>query len=283
MTDSVNVADARFKDSFNRDAFVFEHSLHQHPLYDLDSLVGLARRLGPNSAHWSTRPIGVADGWEDRREQEKSLEKAVQEVEHANTLVVLKNIENDPVFGPVVKEALAGFAARVGPRLKDDMVHGRATLLVSSPRRITGYHIDAEANFLLQLRGNKTVYVFDGSDRSVVPDTELEAFYTGDLNGARYRQDQQDSAQAIDFRPGAGVHVPVEWPHWVQNGSGISVSISINYDLRSNARRARVFRMNRKLRKVGISPASPGSSAWRDNGKATLIAALDCLRARKAA
>ena len=269
--------DPRFPEQFNRDSFVFDHGLHTHPLYDIGSLAGLARRLGPHSAYWSTRPANVADGWEDARARENSLEEAVAGIATANTLVILKDIERDSVFGPVFGQVVADLAARVGPGLQADLVHGRATLLISSPRRVTGYHIDAEANFLLQLRGEKTVYVLDGGDREVVPQPELEAFYAGNLNAARFKEDQQHKARAIAFRPGLGVHVPVEWPHWVKNGNSVSVSISINYDLRSNAQRARVFRANHRLRRLGLTPAAPGVSAWRDTGKIAFVKGLDRL------
>ena len=269
--------DTRFPNEFNHDSFVFDHDLHQHPLYDLDSLIGLARRLGPHSAYWSTRPADIADGWEGVQAREKSLEDAVAGIEHANSLVILKDIERDAVFGPVFGKVVADMAARVGPKLQADLVHGRATLLISSPRRVTGYHIDAEANFLLQLRGDKTVYVLDGSDRAAVPEQELEGFYSGDLNAARFKEEHQHKARAIDFRPGLGVHVPVEWPHWVKNGNSVSVSISINYDLRSNAQRARVFRANHRLRRLGLTPSAPGISTWRDTGKIAFVKGLDRL------
>ena len=271
------MVDPRFQDGFNRESFVFDHDLNRYPLYDLDSLVGLARRLGPHSAYWSTRPAEIADGWEDSQARERSLEDAVANIEHSNTLVVLKDIEQDRVFGPVFGKVVNDMAARVGPKLQMDLLHGRATLLISSPRRVTGYHIDAEANFLLQLRGDKTVHVFDGSDRAVMPEQELEAFYAGDINAARYKEAQQHKARVIDFRSGTGVHVPIEWPHWVKNGNSISVSISINYDLRSNAQRARVFRANHRLRRLGMHPFAPGVSSWRDTGKIAFVKGLDRL------
>ena len=274
--------DTRFSDLFNKNSFVFDHDLHKQKLYDIDSLIGLARRLGPGSAYWSTKPINVSDGWEDTQGRKLSLEEAVATVETSNTLVVLKDIEKDEVFGPVFQSVVEMMAARVGPALERDMLHGRATLLISSPHRVTGYHIDAEANFLLQLRGEKTVYVFDGSDREVMPAIELERFYSGDLNAAQYKEDlQRTKARTIDFRPGLGVHVPIEWPHWVKNGESISVSISINYDMRSNAKMARLYRANHQLRKLGMTPTPPGSSSLRDGGKVAFLAGLDRLKRRR--
>jgi hypothetical protein len=278
MPDSIaQTTDLRFGQKFNRDSFVFDHELHHHRLYDIDSLIGLARRLGPASAYWSTRAANVADGWEDNRAHEQTLEDAIAGIEQSDTLVILKNMEQDPVFGPIFGKVVEDMAARVGPALEHDNIHGRGTILISSPRRVTAYHIDADANFLLQLRGEKTVYVFDGTDRNILPEPEVEAFYAGRLNAARYRAEHQAGARAVDFRPGVGVHVPVEWPHWVKNGESMSVSISINYDLRSNAQRARVFRANHRLRRFGLSPAAPGISPWRDMGKIAFVKGLDRL------
>jgi hypothetical protein len=240
--------DAPFPGLFNQDSFVFAHGLHLEPLYDLPTLIDLAGRVGPEGAYWSTRPAAIGDGWEEGPPPDMPLQQAVATIGQANSLVVLKNIETDPVFSAVFRDVVADMAQRAGPALLGDMVHGRATLLISSPRRITGYHIDAEANFLLQLRGAKTVHVFDGRDPAIVPEEEREAFYAGNMNAAQYRPAQQSQARVIDFRPGTGVHVPVDWPHWVQNGDGISVSISINYDLRSNAARARTLRDRHRAR-----------------------------------
>ncbi len=278
MLDAAALVEGRFTTSFNCAAFAFSHGLHREPLYDLPSLLALAKRLGPASAYWSTRPVTIGDGWEDQRAREWSLEEAVEGVENADTLIVLKDIELDPVYGPVFRRVVEDMAAVVGPMLQNDALHGRATLLVSSPRRITGYHIDAEANFLMQLRGEKTVHVFDGSDRTLVSRQDLERFYAGDLNAAPYWPDRQGEALTLGFKPGDGVHVPIGWPHWVQNGDNVSVSISINYDLRSNLRQSRVFRFNHRLRRLGFNPTDPGQSPLRDGGKAALFAGIEGVR-----
>ncbi len=39
--------------------------------------------------------------------------------------------------------------------------------------------MDPEENFLLQMRGRKTMHVWDRADRSVLSELELERFFTG--------------------------------------------------------------------------------------------------------
>jgi len=139
-----------------------------------------------------------------------------------------------------------------------------ATLFVSSPKEITPYHIDHTWNFLLQLSGRKTVHLFDPSDNNVLRQTDLEKFYAGvsDL-----KQKEGIEGIAYDLVPGEGVHHPVNAPHWVQNGSEVSISLSLGHCLHSSTRDAKIYQANYLLRKFGISPVALGMSARRDNAK----------------
>jgi hypothetical protein len=67
----------------------------------------------------------------------------------------------------------------------------------------------------------------------------------------------------------------VNAPHWVQNSNNVSVALSVNYELRSVHRLTELHRFNRKLRRLGLSPAAPGSSPWREEVK---LAAAKTLR-----
>jgi hypothetical protein len=267
--------DPRFHDAFNRSSFLFDHDLNRHPLYDLDSLVGLARRLGPHQAYWSNRPADLADGWGHLQARERSLEAAVAGIEACNALVRLNGIEEDRVFGPVFASIVAEMTGQVGPQLQTDLVNARGALVITSPRRVIGYHIDAQPKFLLQLRGSRTLCVYDGSDRNVMPDAELEAFYSGHPFAVRYKDDHQGTAREVGFQPGMGVHIPVEWPHWFRNGNSLSVTMNISYELRSSAQRARIYKVNHRLRRFGLIPSPPGAHPWRDLGKVALVAGLE--------
>jgi hypothetical protein len=98
-------------------------------------------------------------------------------------------------------------------------------------------------------------------------DSELEAFYAGDPDGARYKLDRQNLAQVYPLRPGRGVHLPLHAPHWAQNGTSVSIGLSINFNLRSSARSAKLYKINRRLRKAGFAPVAPGISTIRDELK----------------
>jgi hypothetical protein len=136
-------------------------------------------------------------------------------------------------------------------------------IFVTSPKRVTAYHIDRECNFLLQIKGTKTMYVFDREDREVLSEEEMELFWSIDNNAATYKPHLQDRAAAYRMTPGVGVHIPVNCPHWLQNDDNVSVSLSVNFQFKDPLR-ANVYRSNFLLRKLGLKPTPPGISPTLD-------------------
>jgi hypothetical protein len=70
----------------------------------------------------------------------------------------------------------------------------------------------------------------------------------------------------FQLKPGNGVFNPAVFPHWLQNGPDVSVSVSINFKRRRNATIG-AHRMNHFTRKLGWKPAPPGRSAALDKLK----------------
>jgi hypothetical protein len=264
-----------FSQRYNKECFRFNHRLHENELFDLPNLVELAGRL-PDS-YWSTADAAVAGGWGGGDER-RSLRETVASIAESNSLVLLKGLAQDPLFGSVYERMIGELKECVGDAFKADISVGRATLIISSPERVTPYHIDGEVNFLLQIRGSKTVNIFDPNDRTLLTEAELENFYGGDSSAATYKEDRQKDAFAFDFQPGDGVHVPLHAPHWTKNGAAVSVALSINCTLRSSARTAQIYRLNRLLRQRGVTPAPPGASAWQDRIKVAVGAGVERAR-----
>jgi hypothetical protein len=138
----------------------------------------------------------------------------------------------------------------------------------------TPYHIDHESNFLFQIRGSKHISLHEPDDRDVVPDDQLERFYTGDFEAAEYRPELQSRGTVFHLVPGTVVHHPPLAPHWVHNGNDVSVSVSVGFSLRPLDRRARVYQINHYLRRAGLTPTPPGRSTLRDSLKMAAIGAL---------
>ena len=95
----------------------------------------------------------------------------------------------------------------------------------------------------------------------------------------KHLNDQQVNVVAVDapnrvnpngprgLPEGEGLHFPVVARHFVENAPEVSVSFSITFQAKDSADRQTLHRLNKKLRRVGLTPSNVGRSAWRDNSK----------------
>jgi hypothetical protein len=123
---------------------------------------------------------------------------------------------------------------------------------------------------LLQIQGDKQISIFDRNDREVLSEEEIERFWAVDHNAPRYKPELQHHATVYELRPGNGVHIPVNAPHWVQNGNSISISLNVNFQYRDTVR-ANLYRLNFVLRKMGVRPSPPGISPIKDRVKSVAL------------
>ncbi len=274
-TSLISDPDGRFARDYNRRSFKFEHGLGNHPLFTLDALADLARRMPDHrDTYVGFGKTAVGNRWEDGMRSDIAIAKTILEIAHNDSIVILKHTEQDPVYGPVLQAFLQQVVDLAGAQMRDDVLVGETLILVTAPNRITPYHIDAETNFLVQAVGSKTFHVYDSS---VVSQQELEEYYTGGPSAARFDPARPATA-SYELDGGTGVHVPTNSPHWVQNHDGVSVAISVNYELRSVAERVPLYRLNRKLRRLGLAPSPVGRSAVTDRLKTAAARGLFRLR-----
>jgi hypothetical protein len=263
----------RVFDDFQRKSFAFPHALAGHPLFEFSSLLQLAQRIPkfPGFVYWHNGVVEIGGNWSDRPAKRLTLEETLEGLQENDSLVVLKHAEQDPVYGPLLNEILTTSYEFAPPAVRKDVVLGESLIFVNSPNRKTVYHFDLEPSLLLQIRGEKFVSVFDQNDRSLVSHDMLEDYCNGNQDAAVYRPEKQADAARYHLTPGLGVHFPSTAPHWVQNGAQISVSININFDLRSAHHRLKpIYKVNRYLRRVGLQPTPPGRSALLDGVKAAI-------------
>jgi hypothetical protein len=269
-----------FAQRYNRASFLFRHDLNDDPLFQLPSILELARRQPQNStyAFWSNGKVGIDDRWEAGQGPRYSLQDTVANIAVNNSLAMLKHVEEDTRLGPVVRRILAKVIELAGPELRNDAIVGRGTILVASPQRLTSYHLDSDVNYLFQISGDKSFSVYPHDDRTLTTHEELERYYSGDANGATFKAARQQDAKSYELRAGCGVHVPSMAAHWARNLDAPSVALSINFDLRSVTRLGRIYRANGGLRRRGLVPTPPGQSAWRDGVKLAALGGLFAAR-----
>jgi hypothetical protein len=140
-------------------------------------------------------------------------------------------------------------------------------IFISSPGSVTPFHMDPEHNFLLQIRGQKQISVWNSGDRSVLSEVALEKYFSDADRQIVFKEEYQPKATVFDLTPGTGLHFPVVAPHWVLNGGEVSVSFSITFHTPASERRRVVYCANADLRGKGLDPSPPGASAFRDLAK----------------
>ena len=267
-----DVSDERtFRENFNNTSFGVEHRLADHPLFAFDRLFELVRKKkAKGELYWDMGDIRINQKWNEVPAPSLSIEEAFNRIENANAWLILRSVHTEPDYRAILDasmaevERLSGVDFRRYVKLKDSII------FITSPRRITTYHMDRECSMLLQIRGNKAVSVFDPKDRDVLTEEEIERFWAVDNNAASYKERYQNRATTYHLKPGQAVHIPVNAPHWVENGEGVSISMNINFHFHDFVR-ADLYRVNYALRRLGLSPTPPGTSRVRDAVKRLAI------------
>jgi hypothetical protein len=227
--------------------------------------------------YYDAGTIDVNQRWDSTPKPEFSARDAIQRIENCGAWIVLKRADKNPEYAAVLQECMAELQEFTGLNLEQVMKVQEVILFVTSPKRVTTYHIDRECSLLLQIQGEKRISIFDRNDRAVLTEEEIERFWSVDHNAPRYKPELQDHATVHEMQPGVGVHIPVNAPHWVQNGDNISVSLNVNFQYRDTMR-ANLYRLNFILRKMGLQPTPPGQSLAKDRVKS--VAALPAVWAR---
>jgi hypothetical protein len=268
---------ATFRTHFNRKPFLFRHRLSDHPLFRLPHLAELARTLPPEIVEYNAGniPVSLPD-WENTPYTGLSAEETVRRIEECGSWIVLKRAEYAPECLAVLDACLDEIEPLSNP-IEPGMCAREAAIFVTSPGSITPFHIDHEINFLLQIRGSKTISVFSASDREVLSEQDLERHFSGPAihRNLEFSERHQDRARVFELKEGYGLHIPTTDPHWVKNGDGVSISFSAGFKTRASLRRGRVYRMNARLRRLGLNPAPYGASTVGDEVKSHALRALN--------
>ena len=270
---------ATFDAKFNRRPFTIGHDLSDHPLFSLPRLIELSQRLPERKVEYNSGELPVSQDPHSTPRNGLSIADTIRRIEECRSWMVLKNVELDQEYGDLLNSCLAEvrqFSDHVSPGMK----HQAGFIFISSPGSVTPYHIDPENNFLLQIRGQKFVYMFPQHDREILTEENLEAFFTGAHRNLPFEEWYNARSEKFELNPGDGLHFPVAAPHWVQNGPEVSISFSITFQTKDSADRKSLHRLNKQLRKFGLRPSNVGASPWRDRAK---LAVVNGIRAAKAA
>jgi hypothetical protein len=255
-----------FRAGFNRASFLIKHHLADHPLFSLRRLVELASRLPEEKVKYNGADISVATGLYEGPRTGLSVQETIRRIEECRSWMVINNVELDPEYRQLLDRCLDEVQLFSEP-IDPGMFRREGFIFISSPHSITPFHMDPEYNFLLQVRGEKRISIWDNRDRSVLSEIALERYFSNAEKQIVFKEEYQQKASIFELTPGAGLHFPVVAPHWVRNGDDVSVSFSITFRTPASERQRIVYCANASLRKRGLNPKPHGASAFRDLAK----------------
>jgi len=266
----VDIDAAAFADAFSRRSIAVRHRLADHPLFTIDAIAELADRLPPESVRRERGNLPLADsgGYVDVGAGPPS--ETIRNVERTGTRVSLRDIQQAPEYAELIDECLDQVEPLVAER-QGGMTQRAGYLFISCSNSTTPMHFDREHSFLLQVRGVKHVSVAAFENDPAALRREFDRYVDGrecDFGA------MQAVAETFTLEPSVGVYLPSYVPHWVETEAGISISFSIPFDTKYVERAVAVIGVNKRMRRLRLSPRPVGSSERVDRAKAAVARSL---------
>lgn len=259
---------------FLKAPFTLKHGLAGHPLFSLPRLVELAKSMPRDRIEYNSGKVAIGVKPEDVPKIDRPAEDVIAAIETANAWMVIKMVEHDPEYRALL-EGFVSEANLVAGRKADDYSDLQGFIFVSSANATTPFHVDAEENILIQIRGDKFVRTFDNADRSLISEEHMEISPSKHRN-QKYDPSFEARATLHELKPGDALHMPYMIPHWVSTGSTYSVSMAMTWKTPEVLRLNKIRLMNGTLRRFGLPQKPPGVSPQMD---AVKVMAHDLMRA----
>ena len=252
-------------------SFRLRHRLDQDPLFSVAALIEVSRHAARRhkDIYVDAGEVVVTDKWGKIPVPDLPVDALIQRIEHAGAWVVLKHVETDPRYARVLGQWATAMREIAGDGASL-LTMPEMLAFITSPRRVTPFHFDAQVNVLVQIHGRKRLWVCDPADRSVVSETDIENYYGLSTTAGAFTARAQEAATEFLLEPGDAVHIPAHAAHWVENLDEVSVSLSLNFEL-PRAQGADIYLANYHLRRLGAAPRPPGHSRLGDSLKAAAM------------
>jgi len=245
-----------------------QHRLMSHPLLQFDQLVGLGQRLdarGSVRTHSDDAQPGTPFNAAPRLHPNRmSAAETLGAIRDAKAWMSLLNVQGDALYRTLVDEVLDELKPGID-RLDPGMCYRGGWIFVTSPRTVTPFHFDKEHNFILQVSGRKTLYVWDHRDTEAASEAARDRFHaTHQRDLLTWDESLRRRARVFHLEPGQGAYMPSTSPHMVENGDEPSVTVSFTYYTDATRRDNRLHRAHEQLRAWGMQPPPVGASRALD-------------------
>ncbi len=266
---SLTIDPEQFGRSFDKEPFGFTHNLSGLDLFEMDSLRALAKKYrGEDYFIAGGAPAPGSKFYSVAHDQCSPLE-ALERLDSESYRVLLKRPEKyDPRFRALLDTLFEQVVDMRGGLGDQRVVRKETAILISSAATTTPFHFDPEINFFSQIEGEKIYHVYSPAS---LTEAELERFYIrGAVNIGQVDLASRDPSHEHVFTlgPGKGLHQPQNAPHWVETRGSRSISFPFVFETDATRAVGRVRAFNFCLRKLGLTPAQPGTHPALETVKA---------------
>ena len=251
--------------NLHKKPFQIKHGLADNPLFTLPKLVELATKMPRDKIEYNSGDLEIGQTAETTPKLDMKPQDVINSIENHNAWMVIKRVEEMPEYKTILTEFVDGLFQNAG--LKNQKYSDlEGFIFISSANATTPFHVDAEENILIQIRGSKEVHIFDNEDRSLISEQRME------ISPSQFRNQTYDAAfeqraTVFELNPGDGVHIPYLDPHWVKVHGNYSVSMAMTWKTPKVERLNKIRLMNGTMRHFGWPQKAPGISPAFDQFK----------------
>jgi hypothetical protein len=245
------------------------HRISDHRLLQIEPLIELSSRLakfGRIRTHSNEAYAGTAFNhapmlYPNQRPPAETLAN----IASAKAWMSLLNVQTDDLYRGLVDEVLDDLKPGID-RFDPGMVYRGGWIFVTSPNTVTPFHMDKEHNFILQIKGNKRLLVWDPDDIEVLSEAARDLFHANHSRDlVTWREEARSRAHVFNLEPGVGAYMPSTGPHLVENGDNTSITVSFTYYTDATRRNARLHALHQRMRGWGWSPSAVGARPLLDS------------------
>jgi hypothetical protein len=270
-----------FWQNYDHEPFGFPQNLNTLELFQSSSLVRLCEIFSASNHGYfiaAGAPSGGADFYSVPRGGLKP-NQAIEQLDTRPLRILLKRPENqEPQFRDLLNVLFGQIVDLHGGLGREHVLRLESSVLITSAATITPIHFDPVIGFFAQIEGEKIYHVYSPADTK---ETEMERFYIrGVFDIGAVKLERRTPAYEHVFRltSGSGFHQPQNACHWVETGTGHSVSYTFVFQTDATQALGRTRAFNHYERKLGVRPAPPGVHPHRDAIKAEAMRAVIPLR-----
>ncbi len=259
--------------NLHKKPFQIKHGLSDNPLFTLPKLVELAAKMPRDKIEYNSGDLEIGQTAETTPKLNMKPQEVINSIENHNAWMVIKRVEEVEEYKVLLTQFVDGLFENAG--LKGQKYRDlEGFIFISSANATTPFHVDAEENILIQIRGSKEVHIFDNEDRALVSEQRME------ISPSQFRNQTYDTAfeqraTVFELNPGDGVHIPYLDPHWVKVNGEYSVSMAMTWKTPKVERLNKIRLMNGTMRHFGWPQKAPGASPVFDQVK---VFAHDAIR-----